>query len=206
MKTQHLLVTWFLVVGLLCWVPRAWADTSDLYRQSYQLEARGEYASALARMHEARKIAGPSYFLSLRTGWLAYLTGDYASAEKSYREAVAAKPNSLEAKIGLTLVLYVTQKWKDLEAVCKQALADDPKNAVVRARRAAGYYGAGNYPDAAAIYRKLVDEYPGELDYQTGYAWALARMGKREEARKIFQAVLAVSPDNPNAKQGMAAQ
>jgi hypothetical protein len=29
-------------------------------------------------------------------------------------------------------------------------------------------------------------------------------MGKRKEARAVFQAVLAVSPDNVNAKQGMA--
>ena len=46
---------------------------------------------------------------------------------------------------------------------------------------------------------------PAELDYQTGYAWALRRMGKRKDARAIFQAVLAVSPDNANAQQGLAA-
>jgi tetratricopeptide (TPR) repeat protein len=200
------LATWLVAIGLLCATPKAWADTADLYRQSYQQEARGEYANALSSMRDARKTAGPSYFLALRTGWLAYLTGDYAGAEKSYREAMAAKPAAIEAKIGLTLVLFVAQKWKELETTCKQVLAEEPKHAVVRARMAAGYYGAGNYADAAAIYRNLVTEYPAELDYQTGYAWALQRMGKREEARKAFQAVLTVSPDNLNANQGMAAK
>jgi tetratricopeptide (TPR) repeat protein len=193
-------------LGLLLVPQIAWADAANSYRLSYQLEAKGDYASALARMREIRKTAGPSYFLSLRTGWLAYLSGDHAAAETGYREAIAAKPRAIEAKIGLTLVLYVAQKWKDLDAVCKQVLAEDGKNPVVRARMAAGNYGAGNYTDAAAIYRKLVEEYPGELDYQTGYAWALQRMGKREEAQKLFQAVLAVSPDNLNANQGMAAK
>ena len=71
---------------------------------------------------------------------------------------------------------------------------------------AAAYYNLGNFPDAAAGYRKLVEEYPGGLDYQTGLGWALLRLGKREEAQKIFQFVVSVSPDNPNAQEGIAAK
>jgi tetratricopeptide (TPR) repeat protein len=67
-------------------------------------------------------------------------------------------------------------------------------------------YNLGRYPDAAGLYRKLIDEYPGVLDYQTGYAWALQRMGKRKEARAIFQTMLAVSPDNVNAQEGLKAE
>jgi tetratricopeptide (TPR) repeat protein len=205
MKTHRLLAIGLLTAGLFGTSP-ARAENEDLYRLSYQQEARGEYSGALARMREVRKAAGASYFVSLRTGWLAYLTGDYATAEKNYREAMAAKPAAIEAKIGLTLILFVEQKWKDLETTGKQVLAEDSKNAVVRSRMAAGSYAAGNYADAAAIYRKLVEEYPGDLDYQTGYAWALQRIGKREDARKLFQAVLAVSPDNLNANQGLSAK
>ena len=46
-------------------------------------------------------------------------------------------------------------------------------------------------------------DYPGELDHQTGLGWALTRMGRMKEARALFQAVLAVSPDNPNALAGL---
>ncbi|MCC6525529.1 MAG: hypothetical protein IT373_22960, partial [Polyangiaceae bacterium] len=45
--------------------------------------------------------------------------------------------------------------------------------------------------------------YPGNLDHQTGLAWALARMGNVAEAKARFAEVLAVSPDNPNALAGM---
>ncbi len=184
----------------------AWADSADSYRRSYLLEARGDYEGALALMSSIRKAEGASYFVTVRTGWLAYLAGDLARAEAQYREAMTAKPGATEAKLGLSAVLYAAHKWKDLEAVCKQILADDAKHAIVRERLAAGYYAMGNYPDAAAIYRKLADEYPGNLNLQTGYAWALQRMGKREEARRIFAGVLAVSPENINAIQGMAAK
>jgi hypothetical protein len=47
------------------------------------------------------------------------------------------KPNAIEAKIGLTLVLYVAQRWKPLEAACKQVLKEDPQHGTVRARLAA---------------------------------------------------------------------
>jgi tetratricopeptide (TPR) repeat protein len=195
-----------LGVGLLGTSATFGAEVPDLYRASYQAEARGDYAGALGKLREIRKSAGASYFASLRTGWLAYLASDLTTAEASYRDAVAAKPKAIEAKIGLTLVLFVAQKWRPLEAACKQVLAENDRNPTVRARLAAAYYNLGNFPDAAAGYRKLVDEYPGELDYQTGLGWALLRLGKREEAQKVFGFVLSVSPDNPNARDGMAAK
>ena len=182
------------------------AEVPDLYRASYQAEARGDYAGALGKLREIRKSAGASYFASLRTGWLAYLASDLSTAEANYRDAIAAKPKAIEAKIGLTLVLFVAQKWRPLEAACKQVLADNDKNPTVRARLAAAYYNLGNFPDAAAGYRKLVEEYPAELEYQTGLGWALLRLGKIEEAQKVFGFVLSVSPDNPNARDGMAAK
>lgn len=195
-----------LSVGLLGASAAFGAEVPDLYRASYQAEARGDYAGALGKLREIRKSAGASYFASLRTGWLAYLASDLTTAEANYRDAVAAKPKAVEAKIGLILVLFVAQKWRPLETVCKQVLAEDSNHPSVRARLAAAYYNLGNFPDAAAGYRKLVEEYPGELDYQTGLGWALFRLGKREEAQKIFQFVLSVSPDNPNARDGKAAK
>ena len=123
-------------------------------------------------------MGGDGYFVALRTGWLHYLAANYEAAETHYREAISAKPGAVEAKIGLTLVLYVAQRWKALETACKQVLAEDPKHPTVRARLAASYYSLGNYPDSAAVYRKLMEGFPAELDYQTGYAWALLRHGQ----------------------------
>jgi hypothetical protein len=135
-------------------------------------------SGALEAAGLVRKAARASYFVSLRTGWLLYLITDYAAAEKSYRDAVAAKPGAIEARMGLSLVLYVEQKWKELETTCKQVLADDAKNATVRARMAAGYYGAGNYADATGEFgalhvlgeTRIVGNLVGRLDLSTGNA------------------------------------
>jgi tetratricopeptide (TPR) repeat protein len=198
----------FTMVGLLlvCTLPAA-AQTSevqDLYRQSYALEARAKPAQALEAMNKVQSKAGPSYFAHARTAWLAYLAGRYDVAEAQYRAAIAAKPKAVEPLLGLSLVLLAQSKWRDLELTCRDVLKLDPKNVFGRARLAHAHYSVGNYPDAATLYRQLVEEYPADLDHQTGLGWALARMGRVAEGKALFKEVLAVSPDNPNALQGMA--
>ncbi len=181
------------------------SQVADLYRTSYQAEARGDYVGALARMREIAGKTGSSYFVQVRMAWLSYAGGDSVASERLYREASASAPKSVESRIGLTLPLMALQKWRDLERACRDVLALDAGHAIARARLAHALYALGNYPDAATQYRKLVEDYPADLDHQTGLGWALLRMGRRAEARQMFAAVLAVSPDNANAKAGMAA-
>jgi tetratricopeptide (TPR) repeat protein len=210
MKTRiYALIAAVGIVGATVLTGPGWAQdpatqVANLYRESYTLEANRDYAGSLARMREVKAKAGASYFVSMRTAWLSYLAGDFAASETLYREAIGAAPKAVEAKLGLTLPLLAARKWRDLERACRDVLASDSGNAVARARLAHALYSVGNYPDAATEYRKLVDEYPSELDHQTGLGWALAKMGRKAEAKQQFAAVLAVSPDNANARQGMA--
>jgi Flp pilus assembly protein TadD len=176
-----------------------------LYRESYQLEAKGDAAGALGKMNEIRAATGATYFVVVRTAWLQHLAGSFVPAVASYREAARLEPKAVEPKLGLTLPLLAQKRWRELERACRDVLALDGGNALARARLAHAHYSAGNYPDAATTYRKLVAEYPSNLDHKTGLGWALLRMGRRAEARQLFEAALAVSPDNPNAKQGLAA-
>lgn len=180
------------------------SDVADLYRASYAAEAKGQPAVALESMKQIGSKAGRSYFVEIRSGWLAYLAGRHADSEKAYRAAIAANGDSVEAKLGLTLPLLAQKKWRELEKACRDVLKKDPANAVARARLAHAYYSLGNYPDAATQYRSLVKEYPSELDHQTGLGWAVARMGRVAEGKKLFKQVLDVSPDNANAQAGMA--
>lgn len=186
------------------WAQDPAAQLAGLYRDSYSLEANRDYPGSLAKMREIKTKAGGSYFVSLRTGWLSYLAGDYTASEAAYKEAIAASPKAIEPKLGLTLPLLAARKWRDLERACRDVVAVDPHNALARARLAHALYSVGNYPDSANEYRKLVEEYPAELDHQTGLGWALVKMGRKAEAKQLFAAVLAVSPDNANARQGLA--
>jgi tetratricopeptide (TPR) repeat protein len=184
--------------------PRADARTAALYRESYGLEAKLDFAGALGRMRDIKAIAGSSYFVTLRTAWLSYLSGDFKASAAAYTEAIAASPKALEPKLGLTLPLLASKSWRELERACRDVLAIDPRNAVALSRLAQAYYWSGNYPDAAATYRQLAADYPSDLDHQTGLGWALLKMGRTAEARQVFDGVIAVSPDNTNAREGLA--
>jgi len=180
--------------------------TGALYRESYALETKRDYAAALALVREARSTGGATYFAALRTGWLTYLQGDYAASVAGYTEAVAAEPKAIEPKLGLTLPLLAQRNWRELERACSAVLAIDPRNATVLARLGMAQYNAGNFAGAEGVYRGLTEDYPADLDYMTGLGWALQKLGKKGEARTWFQAVLSVSPDNVNATAGMSAK
>lgn len=153
-------------------------EVQDLYRTSYREEAKGKATAALDAMKKIQTKSGATYFVSARQGWLAYLAGRFGESEAAYRAAIKSKPDSIEARLGLTLPLLAQKKWRPLEKACRDVLKLDAQNAVARARLAHAYYSIGNYPDSATVYRKLVRDYPAELDHQTGLGWALARMGR----------------------------
>lgn len=201
-------VIWALGLAGLLLVPAGAAagpnDVPHLFRQSYRLEAKGKPAVALAAMRKAQGYVGETYFVVARIAWLAQLAGRHAESEKAYRKAIQTAPKAIEPRLGLTLPLLSQGKWRDLERASRDVLKLDPLNEVARARLAHAHYMVKNYPDSATVYRGLVEHYPANLNYQTGLGWALARMGRVKEGKELFRAVLAVSPDNPNALDGMA--
>ena len=176
------------------------------FRESYAAEARREYATALAKVREARAGGANAYFAALRSGWLSYLLVDFPASIASYAEAVAAEPKAIEPKLGLTLPLLGQRNWRELERACQAVLAVDPHNATSLARLGLAQYSAGDFAGAEATYRRLADDYPSELDYKTGLGWALLKQGKGAEAQAVFEGVLAVSPNNVSARAGVGAR
>jgi tetratricopeptide (TPR) repeat protein len=188
-------------------VPRAAlaqdARAGGMFRESYALEAKRDYAAAMARVREARAAGANAYFSAIRLGWLSYLAGDFPGAVTSYTQAIAAEPRAIEAKIALTLPLMAQRNWRELERACMAVLAVDARNVLALARLGLAQYNAGNFPGAETTYRRLADDYPSELDYRTGLGWALLKQGKAADGRSVLEAVLAVSPDNASAKAGL---
>lgn len=180
------------------------SKAASLHRESYAAEAKKDYATALAKVRDATAIAGPSYFSTMRMAWLSYLAGDFPASVAGYNAAIVAEPKAIEPKIGLTLPLLAARNWPELERACHSVLASDAHNVLALARLAQAYYWGGNYAAAATTYQQLSGDYPADLDYRTGLGWALLKSGRTGEARQIFEWVLAVSPDNANARAGVA--
>ncbi|HQR47607.1 MAG TPA: tetratricopeptide repeat protein, partial [Thermoanaerobaculia bacterium] len=62
-------------------------------------------------------------------------------------------------------------------------------------KTATGFFQSKRYPEAIALFRKLLDRNPRMLDVWDLYAQALQRMGRTEEALAVLKKGIAASPD-----------
>jgi tetratricopeptide (TPR) repeat protein len=193
-----------LLLSALLAAPVHAAD-SDHYRRSYQHEAKGDYAEALAEIDALPSASRRTYTYHLRRGWLLYLAGRHWDSIESYRKAIAVAPDAVEPLLGLMLPEAALRLWLDVIATGELVLDKDPLNYTALSRMAWANYGLGRHREATRLYRKLVRAYPSDVEMRTGLAWSLLKQGRTEAARTQFQHVLGIAPDHPSAKEGLAA-
>lgn len=179
-------------------------EVPDLYRQSYALEAKGDYDGAIRRMNEVASRGGTDYVAVIRTGWLQYLAGRHAESETSYLKAIRLAPDAVEPRLGITLPLMALRRWKEAERFCNEVLKAAPGESVAQGRMAYIQYMLGAYEKAEAWYRQVLAAYPGNVEMRAGLAWTLLMLHRFQEARAEFDKVLAVAPDHASAREGRA--
>lgn len=175
----------------------------QIYQQSYNEEAKGNYGEAILVLGRAERAGDNSYLLHLRFGWLQYLAGKYPESANSYRKAIVKDKNSIEAKLGLMLPLMAQGKWADAEKVGEEIVAVDKLSYLGNSRLAYIYYNLKLYKDAESYYRKVLTYYPGDVEMMAGLGWSLMKQGKKEAAEKSFAEVLRYAPNHVSANAAM---
>jgi len=205
MKKRKILTVIILFISLLLssnWT--AWSESiPQIYQQSYEEEAKGNYQEAILVLMQASRAGDNSYLYHLRLGWLQYLMSKYIDSVNSYRKAAILNKDSIEAKLGLMLPLMAQGKWSDAEKVAKEILSLDPLSYLGNSRLAYIYYNLKQYKDAEASYRKVLLHYPGDIEMQAGLAWSLLKQDKKEAAEKAFGEILRYVPNHVSANAGM---
>jgi tetratricopeptide (TPR) repeat protein len=205
MKKRKILTVIILFISLSLssnWT--AWSESiPQIYQQSYEEEAKGNYQEAILVLMQASRAGDNSYLYHLRLGWLQYLMSKYIDSVNSYRKAVILNKDSIEAKLGLMLPLIAQGKWSDAEKVAKEILSLDPLSYLANSRLAYIYYNLKQYKDAEASYRKILSHYPGDIEMQMGLAWSLLKQDKKEAAEKAFGEILRYVPNHVSANAGM---
>ena len=208
MKTR----TWMSIVALGCALSTVMTESAIAdsgapahYQKSYDSEATGAWSDALAAMDALSSADKSTYVAELRRGYLLYKLGRHAESVESYARASTLAPGSVEARIGALAPLIALRRWLDVEKTATAALKLDPASYLGNIRLAYAYYNLARYDEAAAIYRKLMDLYPSDVDARTGLGWALLKKGKAADAVKEFRAVLEFAPKNALARDGLVA-
>jgi tetratricopeptide (TPR) repeat protein len=196
-----------VAVAFGCGVASAGADggAAEQFQRSYDSEASGKNQEALGALDALPSPQKDGYVAQLRRGWLLYKLGKSAESIDAYGRAVGLEPRSVEARVGALLPAMALRRWADVEAGAREVQKLDPGNYLAGLRLAFAVYNLGRYNEAAALYKRLAEAYPSDVDVRAGLGWALLKTGKATEAATEFRAVLEVAPRNVLASDGLKA-
>ena len=185
--------------------PPALTAPQAAFQESYDAEAVGKDELALTALDKLPATLAEGYLVRLRRGWLLTKMGKHSESVVEYGKAAALEREAVEPRLGALVPLGVLRRWSDVETVAKEILARDPASYTAQLRLAFALYSLGRFPEAEAAYRKLSALYPGDQEVRGGLGWSLLKMGKGDEAARVFAAIVEVAPKNALAADGVRA-
>ena len=84
-----------------------------------------------------------------------------------------------------------------------QQTEDKVKTKQERTKAAIALAMQSRWPEAVAVNRSLIDDFPGDLESYNRMGRALTELGRIDEAREAFRRVLEVSPHNTIARKNL---
>lgn len=175
-------------------------DIKKAYHLSYQYEKMQDYKDAIKVLIPIYNKYPTGYTVNLRLGWLYYLNKNYANSKFHYEKAIKALPYSIEAKLGYTLPLLAQGKFSDVEKVCYSIISKDYYNYYANLRLSYVLRKEKKFEDAQKIVNKMLLVYPTDVKFLTELALIKYALKDYKTAKKIFQDIIILDPENILAK------
>jgi protein O-GlcNAc transferase len=137
-------------------------------------------------------------------GRTAFRAGRWADAAEQFRKAVAARPESVEARVNLGSALVRTGDTDGAVAQFREALRLDPNNATAHFNL--GVLLSGKEPTQEALdhLRAAVDRRPRDAEARRTLARLLRDAGRPEEALGEYRKAVELDPAEETARLGEA--
>jgi len=132
-------------------------------------------------------------------GRLALGAQRYAEAAAEFRKAVAAKPDSLSARLNLGAALTQTGEPGEAMTQFQEALRLDPTNTIAHYNLAVLLAGENNHEQAIAHLQSVFSVEPNDLGARFLLAQELVKSNRPEEALAEFTRIVQADPDNEEA-------
>lgn len=198
LNKKQLLITALLALALGM---QAQVNPSQIFANSYGYESSGDYQKAI---DELTALSGYDYHKALRLGWLYYLSKDFTNSEKYYNQAINLAPKAVEALLGICYPLEAQKRTDELEVVYKKILALDKTNSKINYALGNIYYYKKDFIRAEKYYDLVHSMYPFDYYSTLMSAWTKYFLGKKNDAQRLFNIVLIISPTDQSAKDGLA--
>lgn len=181
--------------------PLSAQSSSELaFSKSYSFEYDTQYAKAIEAM---TALNSDAYEVSLRLGWLHYLSKDYLKSETYYKKAIASEPSSVEARFGIVLPLAALGNWNAVLGHYLDILKIDPNNSIANYRSGYIYYSRKDYANAMLYIGKVIKMYPFDYDSNLLAGKVMMAQAKNAEAKKYFSKAIEYNPQSEEAKTAL---
>ena len=145
---------------------------------------------AIKEFEEAIKLAPADSRAYTALGAAQLAQGQAVEAERLFRQAVEVQPSAVPARLALANFLWSANRRNEAEVAFGEALKLEPGNKLAN-RALAAFHAAGENPAAAEPYLKALAADPADTGARLGLGDYYLRLGRTEDARKVFTQVAA---------------
>ena len=202
-------------------------DAGRLAQEGWNLWQHQQINEAAGKFEQAVKLDPKNVAAWNGLGWASFSSGNQQESERAFRKVIALEPNHPAALNGLGQLSLNQRQYKDAE---KYLLKAAPQASAAWYGLAKVYLLTGKYDDAAKWAEKIINsghadpdirkllaaakkhDLPVELRrmiepdpnaIQVMRGWQLMNQGRSAEAKALFTAILAKTPKDANALNGM---
>jgi len=192
------ILTAALVLALA--LPGRAQDQAAAFASSYAAETKGDYPDAIAPL---KAIYTGSYEQNLRLGWLHFLAKNYPASASYYQKAVEQRPYAIEPRFGLVKPLNALNQIDKLVGIYEDILKIDAQNTQANYWMGVIFLNRKAYDQAARYFERVANLYPFDYDVNLSLAWTYLNLGRKNEARALYNKVLLIRPGDATALAGL---
>ncbi len=173
------------------------------YSSSYELEYQQRFSEAIQALSPILKAYPNGYTINYRMGWLSYLNGNYANAQRYFKKALVIYPASLEVMNVICMVHAAQKSWSALEEQSKRMIKVDYFNIEGNKWYAFALRMQKKISQSKKVDQKMLLIYPTSTLFLTKLGICYFEEGDMKNAKITLGSVLTLDPYNQNAKMYM---
>ena len=177
-------------------------ESQKAFKASYTNEYKANYTNAIADLQKVYK--ADNYETNLRMGWLHYMAKQYAKSMEYYQKAIDSKKYSVEARFGFVKPANESKAYDKAYEKYEEILKIDPYNSSANYWVGVTYYTAKKYDIAAKYFELVVNMYPFDYDANHMLGWTYLSLGRKAEAKMLFNQALCNRPGDTSATDGLS--
>ncbi len=185
-----------------------WPDSPDAWHYYGMLEfQRDNEKEGIAAVRKAIELHPPYFDAHANLGNMLLTVGRVQEAAHHLNRALTIKPDAMQPRVALSVMLRVLKRIDEAEAMIRPALdLEEGRNSAAVHNSIANVLAVQERTDEAIEHFRRAHELNPDLDNtRARLAFILAYTGKLEEAASLFARRLTQAPDDAEAKHMLAA-